>query len=149
MNAESEMAGADGLGGIETYDPARVYCPDCRGPAEPGSRNRISPTHVEYRCPSGHGFFSVREPGVLDPCAQIAESVGYSVEGEASMEALIDYKNALEDRCHQLEATLGEIGHCLPKSESWDGGPGRLEDIADILDRGLVERPNTSEYERH
>lgn len=65
MNAETEMATSDGLGGIQTYDPKRVYCPSCRGPAEPGSRNRTSSTHVEYRCASGHGFFSVREVATL------------------------------------------------------------------------------------
>lgn len=88
-----------------------------------------------------------------DPLAELAKEIGYSDGADddetGGVDALIDYKNALEERCHRLEATLGEVGHCLPKSESWDGGPGRLEDIAGILDRGLVPRPNTSEYERH
>ncbi len=56
MNAESEMAGADGPGG---------------------------------------------EPKRLDPCAQIAESVGYGDGADGGdfggIDALIDYKNALED----------------------------------------------------
>lgn len=39
-------------------------CPDCHAPAEPGSRNRISSTHVEYHCPRGCGYFGVVEPGV-------------------------------------------------------------------------------------
>lgn len=45
------------------YDANHVYCPECKGPAEPGSRNRISATSVEYRCADGHGFFAVAEPG--------------------------------------------------------------------------------------
>jgi len=65
MNAEREMSTGDGLGRIQTYDPNRVYCPSCRGPAEPGSRNRTGPDHVEYRCAAGHGYFSLREP--FDP----------------------------------------------------------------------------------
>jgi hypothetical protein len=60
MNAESEMAGGDGLGG---------------------------------------------EPKRLDPCAQIAESVGYSAEAyESGLEQLIAYKDALEDAVRQLTA---------------------------------------------
>src|SRR4051794_5738803 len=43
------------------YDPEKVYCPECKGPAEPGSFNRISSTHVEYRCAAGHGYFGVRD----------------------------------------------------------------------------------------
>jgi len=46
----------------DQYDPTVVYCPECKGPAENGSRNRISATHVEYRCAAGRGFFSLREP---------------------------------------------------------------------------------------
>jgi hypothetical protein len=58
MNAESEMAGADGLGG----------------------------------------------PKRLDPCTQIAESVGYSATDDetGSIETLIDYKNSLEDAVRRL-----------------------------------------------
>lgn len=91
--------------------------------------------------------------GGADPLADLAKEIGYSDGADddesGGVDALIDYKNALEERCHHLEATLGEVGHVLPRSESWDGGPGRLEDIAGILDRGLVPRPNTSEYETH
>jgi hypothetical protein len=75
------------------------------------------------------------------------DTTGPTAQG--SVEALIQYKDALEDRCARLEATLGRVGHILPRSESWDGAPGRLEDIAGALDRGLIERPNTSEYEAH
>lgn len=89
-----------------------------------------------------------------DPLAELRKEIGYSDGADddetGGIDALVDYKNALEDRCGQLERALGEVGHVLPRSESWDGGPGRLEDIAAIIDRcGLVPRPNTSEYERH
>lgn len=40
----------------------------------------------------------------LDPCAQIAESVGYSEDEENSVDVLIDYKNALEDALRRLTA---------------------------------------------
>jgi len=48
----------------------------------------------------------------LDPCSQIAERVGY-LGGREDVEALVAYKNALEDRCRSLENTLGQVGHCL------------------------------------
>lgn len=107
MNAESEMAGADGLGAESV-------------------------------------------PDALD---DLAKEIGYSDGADddeaGGVDALIDYKNALEDRCRSLEGTLRGVGFCLPREDDWDGGPGRLEDIAEILDRGLVERPAHSDYLRH
>jgi hypothetical protein len=38
-------------------------CPKCHADGEPASRNRLSSTKVEYRCPNGCGYFAVFEPG--------------------------------------------------------------------------------------
>lgn len=77
MNAETEMAGADGLG---TERPGPITMQDQMGEAGGKAAN-------------------------LDPCAQIAESVGYHAEkGEASIEVFIAYKDALEDAVRRLTA---------------------------------------------
>lgn len=108
MNAETEMAGADGLGG-----------------------------------------------GEPDPLDKLAAEIGYGGDvpeddDPGCLDALIDYKNALEDRCRSLEECLGEVGKALPTEDDWDGGPGRLEYIAASVDRcGLVPRPERSDYLRH
>lgn len=180
MNAETEMGGADGLGG------ERPTWPPGRSPAEPGECVAVCaacggdvvvpkaagvPPRVEHEddCPR-EGWtaqdasryddgtqatrYNYQPPAVVvDALAELRKEIGYSDGADddetGGVDALIDYKNALEDRCGQLEKTLGMIGHVLPRNESWDGGPGRLEDIAEMLDAGLVERPNTSEYETH
>ena len=179
MNAETEMASADGLGGEElTRADALAHLMrdgNLRVPCSRYGHDTETCAPVAYTAAAKYAE-ETGEPLTLDsldymmglvvndhddverflpadPLDVLAEEIGYSDESDddetGGVDALIDYKNALEERCRSLESTLGEIGHCLPKSESWDGGPGRLEDIAAILDRGLVERPNTSEYERH
>lgn len=52
------------------------------------------------------------------------------------------------DGAPEAEALL-EIAKVLPTGKEWDGGPGRLEDIADILDRYGIERPSSSDYLPH
>lgn len=82
----------------------------------------------------------------------LAGNCEYDREGEAdsSVDALIDYKDGVEALVCELEGVLSQVGHVLPKGEEWNGAPGRLEDIAEILDRdGFDLRPNTSEYESH
>lgn len=67
------------------------------------------------------------EPEKLDPCAQIAESVGYSAHSPVELDSLIDYKNALEDALRQVLDGQGEelseearalIAACVADSET-------------------------------
>lgn len=48
-----------------------------------------------------------------------------------------------------LQTVLKDIAALVPTEEDRDGAPGRLEDLADILDSYGVPRPATSDYEAH
>lgn len=48
-----------------------------------------------------------------------------------------------------LQTVLKDIAALVPTEEGWDGAPGRLEDLAAILDSYGVSRPATSDYEAH
>ena len=80
-----------------------------------------------------------------DPLAQLAADVGYSDDtddpNQGSMEALIDYKNALEDRCRQLEGLLAAIAGKLPTDDEWRPAADFTEAVASMLDAHAIERP--------
>jgi len=39
-------------------------CPKCGAETVEGSRNRLNPRSVEYRCSNGCGYIAVPDPGV-------------------------------------------------------------------------------------
>lgn len=95
MNAESEMAGADGLGGEA-------------------------------------------KPDALD---ELAREIGYSDGSDddetGGVDALIDYKNALEERCRRLEPgfeAAKEIAEFLAEPGDWNGG-----DVCDVAATALIK----------
>jgi len=56
------------------------------------------------------------EPVKFDPCAQIAESIGYSATSAmGSIDTLIAYKDALEDAVRQLTADRDDEGELHSK----------------------------------
>lgn len=66
-----------------------IKCPRCQGPAKPGSRNRVSETHVIYHCAGGHGEFSVEDCGdsVSESLAERVERLEAElVEAQAAVE---------------------------------------------------------------
>lgn len=46
-----------------------------------------------------------------DALEQLREDCGYSEEEDCGVDALIDYKNALENRCAGLEEELRQFAH--------------------------------------
>jgi hypothetical protein len=95
-------------------------------------------------CPDCGALAYPVRPGRLDPCAQIAESIGYSATDDetGSIETLIDYKNALEDRVRDLAGDpSGEAG--TPERAAAFGGRavevgspdrGQNDDRTDAID---------------
>lgn len=85
----------------------------------------------------------------LDPCTAIAESIPYSDgadgDDEGGVDALIDYKNALEDALRRATDTLREIASGVPKDDEWRSAADFMEATAATLDRGGVERPERYE----
>lgn len=81
------------------------------------------------------------DPG--DPIAQIAADCGYSATDDetGSIETLIDYKNALEDRLRGALNTLASIAAGVPVEDEWDSAADFMEAVAVELDRGEFKRP--------
>jgi hypothetical protein len=96
MNAETEMAGADGLG--------------------------TNP----------------------DPLAELRQACGYSPNTACELDSLIDYKDALEERCRSLEdarRAIEQIAVDLPTLEEWRSAADFMGDAAETLDAYGIERP--------
>lgn len=92
MNAEAEMAGADGLG-TELTPPE-----GCTGAVMYDREGRPSIQHDAATCP-------VHEDA--EPLEQLRHECGYSPDGEdEGVDALIDYKDALEGIVGRMEADL-------------------------------------------
>lgn len=92
MNAESEMAGADGLGGEPKAD-------------------------------------------ALD---ELAREIGYSdgadSDDEGGVDALIDYKNALEDRCRRVEEQARRVTHLWSEGEDVGDAIAALATACEVSD---------------
>jgi len=140
MNAESEMAGADGLGAAPSDDKAR--CDDCRRIWPVGElvepkrlSERLDPggTVPAGECPECSALAYLLD----DPLDKLAAEIGYSDGADddetGGVDALIDYKNALEDRCRSLElspdarrvvgqlvAEGGDVDDVEAEREVWD-----------------------------
>lgn len=89
----------------------------------------------------------------LNPCAQIAESVGYSAYSSCEMDSLIDYKNALEDALRraldenrQTDAAAARAAHLIaagvPRFDEWKSAADFMQDVASTLDNLDVPRPD-------
>jgi hypothetical protein len=55
----------------------------------------------------------------VDPLAELRAACSYSEEEDSSTDSLIEYKNALEDRCRQLEATQSHTVRARELGPGW------------------------------
>lgn len=101
----------------------------------------------------------------LDPCTQIAESVGYSDEPENDIaigsDALIAYKDALEDAvrglcadpdedkawwCSEAARAAERIAEGVPSEDEWRSAADFMQHAAETLDIYGVARPKHYGY---
>lgn len=151
MNAESEMAGADGLGAETRTTYRAAVMVDAREQIQELVRLAA---HAEIGLEVYGPLRSSGNAANLDPCAQIAESVGYFDEAETDqgggLDALIDYKNALESALRSTvdaESALTQCQHIaydgtLPYTEEQikaDKHLWMLDKIRDIAEGGKAD----------
>jgi hypothetical protein len=131
-------------GEVSGYDASRVYCPKCKGAARAGSRNRISPTHVEYRCVAGHGFFAVRElsseaaRAQLDDMPRTSDEIGAVTMAALRETAAFHAEDADKPLGLFAEGAVFEVAQALEEAEAaLELGEGesvaRLTELVDYL----------------
>ena len=76
-----------------------------------------------------------------DPLAELRAACDYDPEGEASMDALIAYKNALEELAVRQGAALSQIAADVPREDEWHSAVDFMGDAAETLDVYDIERP--------
>lgn len=84
---------------------------------------------------------------LAEACAYAAEPEDVDYEVDDSVDALINYKDGLEDLAGQWGEALAKVNDIL-SYEEWS--VSMLEDITDILrTAGIEENPNPPEYHAH
>lgn len=99
----------------------------------------------EMRDADGLGGEPVERPGQA-ACRELAEEIGYSDGSDddetGGVDALIDYKNALEDRYCEAVDALHALAAGVPMLDEWRSAADFMEYAAATLDRVPIARPD-------
>lgn len=85
------------------------------------------------------GLGAATEP--LNRLETLRAEIGYSEEEEGSVDALIDYKNALEELAAADGQLLAEIAAGVPTDVTWRSAAEFMERVAALLDAAGIARP--------
>lgn len=132
MNAEAEMNTGDGLG--TTLEPPE----GCTGAVVYDRDNRPSIQHDAGTCPVHENAGTRGQRELRDLAAEIGYSDGADGDDEGGVDALIDYKNALEDRlcalidsrpANGVDAIVQEAGEIIATRGEVEDVPKLIEEI--------------------
>ena len=74
--------------------------------------------------------------------ALLRDRCGYSPDGDdEGIDALLAYKDALEDEIRAQGLTLASIASGVPTGDSWRSASSYMEFVAEVLDDAEVGRP--------
>lgn len=79
--------------------------------------------------------------GQPDRLAALKAEHGYSEVEESGVDALIDYKNAVEDRLVEVLDLLDYVAAEVPTQDEWRSAADFMETTATRLDHLGIERP--------